>query len=101
MKPFRIITGPFWWYYYLMSFFGGIKYKRDFSRLKIYILFIGYPRSGHSLIGSLLDAHPDMMVSNRLNALHFFNKNYSRNQIFYLIRKNATDHGRHGRENSG
>ena len=31
------------------------------------VLFIGYPRSGHTLIGSLLDAHPHIIVSNELD----------------------------------
>ncbi len=26
-------------------------------------MFIGYPRSGHSLVGSLLDAHPNIIVA--------------------------------------
>ena len=28
-----------------------------------FVFFIGYPRSGHSMIGSVLDAHPDMVVA--------------------------------------
>ena len=27
------------------------------------MLFIGYARSGHSIIGSMMDAHPDMMIA--------------------------------------
>ena len=101
MKPFRVVTGTFWWYYYLCSFFGGLKYKKDFDQISQFILFIGYPRSGHSLIGSLLDAHPEVIISNQLNALYFFKNKYSREQIFYLIRKNAFDQGKKGRSNSG
>ncbi len=33
------------------------------------LMFIGYPRSGHTLIGSLLDAHPNMVVANEYNIL--------------------------------
>ena len=29
-----------------------------------FVFFVGYPRSGHSIVGSLLDAHPNMIVSN-------------------------------------
>jgi hypothetical protein len=32
-------------------------------------LFIGYPRSGHSLVGSLLDAHPDVVIAHEVNVL--------------------------------
>ena len=32
------------------------------------ILFIGYSRSGHSLVAALLDAHPNIIVSHELHA---------------------------------
>jgi len=35
------------------------RYRRHFDAVRTFCLFIGYPRSGHSLVGSLLDAHPD------------------------------------------
>lgn len=37
----------------------------------LFLLFVGYPRSGHSLVGSLLDAHPQMVIAHEYNA---FNK---------------------------
>jgi len=40
---------------------------RDYPRA--FCLFIGYPRSGHSLVGSLLDAHPDIVIAHEVNAL--------------------------------
>jgi len=100
-KDFKIITGFFWWYYYAVSFFKGILLKKDFLQINKYIFFIGYPRSGHSLIGSLLDAHPNIVISNELNALYFFRKKYSRHQIFYFILRNAKRYGIVGRSNSG
>jgi hypothetical protein len=33
------------------------------------VFFLGYPRSGHSLVGSLLDAHPDAVIAHELHAL--------------------------------
>jgi hypothetical protein len=36
---------------------------------RAFCLFIGYPRSGHSLIGSLLDAHPDVVIAHEVNVL--------------------------------
>jgi hypothetical protein len=34
-------------------------------------MFIGYLRSGHSLIASLLDAHPNPIATHELDALKF------------------------------
>lgn len=48
-------------------------------------MFIGYPRSGHTLVGSLLDAHPDMVISHELDALRYLRAGFSRDQIFSLI----------------
>ena len=32
--------------------------------IKKFVFFIGYPRSGHSIVGSLMDAHPHMVIAN-------------------------------------
>ena len=34
------------------------------NHIEKFILFIGYPRSGHSIVGSLMDAHPHMVIAN-------------------------------------
>ena len=41
------------------------------SQLERFCLFVGYPRSGHSLVGSLLDAHPDIAISHELHVLRY------------------------------
>jgi hypothetical protein len=56
-----------------------------FSGLKAVCLFIGYPRSGHSLVGSLLNAHPNAVISHELNVLGQVRKGYSRDEILTLI----------------
>ena len=39
---------------------------------KSFILFIGYPSSGHTLFANLLNLHPDILVSNELDATVYF-----------------------------
>ena len=36
--------------------------------LKYYCMFIGYPSSGHSVVGAFIDAHRNAIVSHELNA---------------------------------
>ena len=36
------------------------------KNIKVFLFFIGYPRSGHSIVGSILDAHPHIVVSHEL-----------------------------------
>jgi hypothetical protein len=39
------------------------------EKRELFCLFIGYPRSGHSLLGSLIDAHPDAAIAQGVNVL--------------------------------
>ena len=48
-------------------------------------MFLGYPRSGHTLPGAMLNAHPDAVVAHELDALLYVGMGFSRNQIFSLI----------------
>lgn len=51
----------------------------DFTEVNTLLLFIGYPRSGSTLLGSILDAHPNIVIANEYNLLGHW-KNYTRNR---------------------
>jgi hypothetical protein len=53
--------------------------------VEAFCIFIGYARSGHSLIGSILNAHPEVVISHELDAVRFVEKGFSRDQLFALI----------------
>jgi Sulfotransferase family len=44
-------------------------------------LFIGYPRSGHSLVGALLDAHPDVALAHQADALRLLDEGMSQAEL--------------------
>ncbi|MBF0232548.1 MAG: sulfotransferase [Desulfamplus sp.] len=45
----------------------------DLSHLRYFVVFIGNPRSGTTIVRSLLDAHPNIVLGNEVNALeHLF-----------------------------
>lgn len=67
------------------SLYGGFKDRKLFEDVETYCMFIGYPRSGHSLIGALLDAHPNMIIAHELGALKHIHAGFSKRQIFYLL----------------
>ena len=53
-------------------------------------MFIGHPRSGHTLVGSLLNAHPEVVIAHELNALRYLAKrlgpfSLSRDQLYAMI----------------
>jgi hypothetical protein len=55
---------------------------RDIER---FCFFIGYGRSGHTAIGSVLNAHPEMVISHELNLFRYVEKGFSRRELFALI----------------
>jgi hypothetical protein len=82
---------------YVRSAFGGWRHRRLFAGVETYCMFIGYPRSGHSLVGSLLDAHPDAVIAHELDALKYLRGGFGRTQIYELILQNDrafTERGR-------
>lgn len=44
------------------------RYRDEFDRVATFCLFIGYPRSGHSLVGAMLNAHRHAVISHELDA---------------------------------
>lgn len=50
-----------------------------------FCFFIGYARSGHSLVGSLLNAHPSVVISHELDCIRYVRMGFRRSQIYSLI----------------
>jgi hypothetical protein len=66
------------------------EHRQTFAELRAYCMFIGYPRSGHSLVGSLLDAHPEVIIGHELNALKFLAvSEFSAQELFWLLLENS------------
>ena len=64
-------------------------------------LFVGYRRSGHSLVGALLDAHPDVAMAHGLDVLYLVRYRFSRAQIFSQILDNVRERAAEGRVVTG
>ena len=41
--------------------------KEDITDVKTFVVFVGFARSGHSIVGALMDAHPDMVIAYEYN----------------------------------
>lgn len=74
---------------YWKSLIWGRLHRNDYKTLKVYCMFIGYQRSGHSYIGALLDAHPNAAIGMEVDALNLVNLGYTRNQLFFCLANNA------------
>ncbi|MDQ3783143.1 MAG: sulfotransferase [Actinomycetota bacterium] len=55
------------------------------DQVEVYCTFIGMGHSGSSLVGSLLTAHPEMVIAHELDALRFLQAGFSRDQICGLL----------------
>jgi len=86
---------------YVRSYLGSRAYRETFARIRTYCMFLGYPRSGHSLVGSLLDAHPHAIIAHELHALRYIRYRFSRDQLFWLLLENSRDFTEKGREWTG
>jgi len=64
-------------------------------------LFVGYPRSGHSLVGSLLDAHPEVVLGHEFNTLQGLQRGLSPRELTRFLRYNAAAFAALGRGWSG
>lgn len=57
---------------YLNDYGDSLKYSAEiFKDLEHFTIFINPGRTGHSLIGALLDAHPNIIISHELDVLPF------------------------------
>ncbi len=51
--------------------------------------FLGHPRSGHSLLGAMLDAHPETCIAHELDALRFVQEGWQTPELWWAIIENA------------
>lgn len=75
----------------------AIACRHEFVGVNTYCMFIGYPCSGHSLIGSMLDAHPDMIIAHEVDALRCLFAGFGRELIFSLLLRNSREFTEDGR----
>lgn len=77
--------------------YAGSDAAADLGGVRTLVQFAGFPRSGHSLVGSVLDAHPDAVVAHELDLMGLLGRGLSREQIFSLICASSAEFERHGR----
>lgn len=76
---------------------------KAYSHVNTIVFFIGYPRSRHSLLGSLLDAHPHMVISDETMAFNRWKARtdqwmqhsiYAYYDTMFMASHRAVSHGR-------
>jgi len=69
---------------FVISALGARREREAFAGVRTFCVFIGHARSGHSIVGALLDAHPQVAISDELDALRYVDLGFAGRQILYL-----------------
>lgn len=76
--------------------------KVPFGSVHTCVMFLGVGRSGTTLVGALLDAHPNVVIANQQNTLKYlYPFAFSRDQMFTLLVRNAAAQAHLGRPGGG
>lgn len=68
-----------------------------FRNVGTFCFFVGHNKSGSSMLSGLLDAHPNVVLSDEVDVLQYVEAGCTREQIFHLIHKGAAAEARKGR----
>jgi hypothetical protein len=69
----------------LAALVPALRNRRLFDQVERYCMFLGHARSGSTLVGAVLTAHPDMVIAHELGAFRYVRHGASRNQLFQLL----------------
>ncbi len=70
---------------FVTSGWSGFRQRGDFAAVRSFVMFVGQPRTGHSLVGALLDAHPNTLIAHELDVLKYVDAGYDRRRLFALL----------------
>jgi hypothetical protein len=73
------------------------QFSNSHPNLRYFCMFVGYPKSGHSLVGSLLDAHPHIVIAHEQNVLQCVRLGFPLETIYGLLLNNSENFARRGR----
>lgn len=68
-----------------------------FQDVHTFCFFIGHTKSGGTLIGSLLDAHPNALLADEIDALKYVANGFNKEQLFYVLKKGSQREAMKGR----
>ncbi|HZD11568.1 MAG TPA: sulfotransferase [Candidatus Binatia bacterium] len=60
-----------------------------FQDVHTFCAFVGHVKSGSTLIGALLDAHPDAVIADEIDVLSYAMAGFRKEQIFHILLKAA------------
>lgn len=74
---------------------SSAEHAARFEEVERFCLFLGYPRSGHTIVASMLAAHPDAAIAIELDALRYVGAGFGKAQVFTLLLERSLKQLRH------
>lgn len=70
---------------YIRSYRWAHQKTEHFQDVQHYCLFLGHARSGGSLLGGLLDAHPNAVIADEVDIFPYIEAGFERDQVFHIL----------------
>lgn len=86
---------------WMSSAVGAWRARETIDGVTTVAVFIGHARSGHSIVGALLDAHPQIVISDELDALRYVDLGFDARQVLYLSLAVSRHQARNQRRKAG
>ena len=72
---------------YVTSYYQTRKSPSLFRDLRTCCIFIGHTKSGSSMLGSMLDAHPSIILADGSDVLQYPPLGFTKEQLFHILLK--------------
>lgn len=63
----------------------GFRNRHTFRGVERFFFMLGYTRSGSTLVGSLLNAHPEMVIAQEIDIFRFLRPGITRNTLYGMV----------------
>ena len=81
----------------LRLYLKAFRYRKALAATDTYCMFVGYGRSGHSLLGQFINAHRAAVIAHEAHALRYLQRGYGWRQIYALLLERDEKFARRGR----
>ena len=68
-----------------------------FGEVEALCLFIGHVKSGGTLLGAIVDAHPDALIADEVDVLDLMSAGFGRDEVFRVLAKGSRREAMKGR----
>ena len=86
---------------YIRSYRWAREKKESFHDVQHYCLFVGHARSGGSLLGALVDAHPNAVIADEVDIFPYLEAGFEREQVFHILLERSQHQAKQGRSKAG